>query len=31
VNQGAIAFKQWTGVDPNTTVMRDAVEEFLEA
>lgn len=31
VNQGAIAFKQWTGTDPNTTVMRDAVEEFLEA
>ena len=31
VNQGAIAFKQWTGVSPNTTVMRDAVEEFLEA
>ena len=31
VNQGAIAFKQWTGVEPDTTVMRDAVEEFLEA
>lgn len=31
VNQGAIAFKRWTGVDPDTGVMRDAVEEFLEA
>lgn len=31
VNQGAIAFKRWTGVDPDTSVMRDAVEEFLEA
>jgi shikimate dehydrogenase len=31
VNQGAIAFKRWTGVDPDTNVMRDAVEEFLEA
>ena len=31
VNQGAIAFKRWTGVEPDTSVMRDAVEEFLEA
>jgi shikimate dehydrogenase len=31
VNQGAIAFKRWTGVDPDRGVMRDAVEEFLEA
>jgi shikimate dehydrogenase len=31
VNQGAIAFKRWTGVDPDRNVMRDAVEEFLEA
>lgn len=31
VNQGAIAFKRWTGVEPDRTVMRDAVEEFLEA
>jgi shikimate dehydrogenase len=31
VNQGAIAFRRWTGVEPDRTVMRDAVEEFLEA
>lgn len=31
VNQGAIAFRTWTGVEPNRAVMRDAVEEFLEA
>lgn len=31
VNQGAIAFRRWTGVEPDTGVMRDAVEEFLEA
>lgn len=31
VNQGAIAFERWTGVKPDTGVMRDAVEEFLEA
>lgn len=31
VNQGAIAFKAWTGVEPDRGVMRDAVEEFLEA
>jgi len=31
VNQGAIAFKLWTGVEPDRSTMRDAVEEFLEA
>ena len=29
VNQGAIGFKLWTGLDPDTTVMREAVEEYL--
>jgi len=29
VNQGAIGFKLWTGVDPDKTMMREAVEEFL--
>ena len=29
VNQGAIAFKIWTGRDPDATVMREALEEFL--
>jgi shikimate dehydrogenase len=29
VNQGAIGFKLWTGVDPDKALMRDAVEEFL--
>jgi len=29
VNQGVIAFKIWTGVDPDAGVMREAVEEFL--
>ena len=29
VNQGVIAFKIWTGVDPDASVMREAVEEFL--
>jgi len=29
VNQGAIGFKLWTGVDPDKTIMREAVEEFL--
>jgi shikimate dehydrogenase len=29
VNQGAIAFQRWTGVEPDKGVMRDAVEEFL--
>lgn len=29
VNQAAIAFRIWTGLEPDTQVMRDAVEEFL--
>jgi shikimate dehydrogenase len=29
VNQAAIAFRLWTGVDPDTGLMREAVEEFL--
>lgn len=29
VNQGAIAFKIWTGLDADATVMREALEEFL--
>jgi len=29
VNQGVVGFKIWTGVDPDTTVMREALEEFL--
>jgi shikimate dehydrogenase len=29
VNQGAIGFKIWTGIDPDTVVMREALEEFL--
>lgn len=29
VNQGAIAFQLWTGMTPDATVMREAVEEFL--
>lgn len=29
VNQGAIAFKLWTGTEPDTEIMREAVEEFL--
>lgn len=29
VHGGALAFKLWTGIDPDTTVMREAVEEFL--
>jgi shikimate dehydrogenase len=29
VNQAVIGFKIWTGVEPNATVMRDALEEFL--
>jgi shikimate dehydrogenase len=28
--QAAINFKLWTGMDPDLTVMREAVEEFLE-
>jgi shikimate dehydrogenase len=30
VNQAVISFKIWTGLDPDPTVMRDALEEFLE-
>ncbi len=30
VNQGVIAFKIWTGEDPNAAVMREALEEYLE-
>lgn len=29
VNQGAIAFRLWTGIEPDVAVMREAVEEFL--
>jgi shikimate dehydrogenase len=29
VNQAAIAFQLWTGIEPDTVVMREAVEEFL--
>jgi shikimate dehydrogenase len=29
VNQGVIAFKVWTGQDPDPVLMRDAIEEFL--
>ncbi|RCS52724.1 shikimate dehydrogenase [Bremerella cremea] len=29
VNQGVIGFKIWTGVDPDPTVMREALEEYL--
>lgn len=28
--QAAINFKLWTGIEPDSTVLRDAVEEFLE-
>ena len=30
VNQGAIGFKIWTGEEPDRSVMREALEEFLE-
>jgi len=30
VNQAVISFKIWTGTAPDATVMRDALEEFLE-
>ncbi len=30
VNQGAIGFKLWTGVDADIQVMREAAEEFVE-
>lgn len=29
VNQAVIGFKIWTGIDPEPSVMRDALEEFL--
>jgi shikimate dehydrogenase len=29
VNQGVISFKIWTGIDPDASVMREALEEFL--
>lgn len=29
VNQAAIAFRIWTGLEPDTGTMRDALEEFL--
>ena len=29
VNQGVIAFQNWTGVEPDALAMREAVEEFL--
>ena len=31
VNQGAIGFKLWTGVDADIQVMREAAEEFVES
>jgi len=30
VNQAVISFRIWTGIDPDATIMRDALEEFLE-
>jgi shikimate dehydrogenase len=30
VNQAVIGFKIWTGIDPDASVMREALEEFLE-
>lgn len=30
VNQGVVGFQIWTGVDPDTGVMREALEEYLE-
>ncbi len=29
VNQAVISFKIWTGIDPDASVMREALEEFL--
>jgi shikimate dehydrogenase len=29
IQQSAVAFQRWTGVDPDISVMREAVEEFL--
>ena len=31
VNQGAIGFKLWTGIDADIQVMREAAEEFVES
>ena len=31
VNQGAIGFKLWTGIDADVPVMREAAEEFVES
>jgi shikimate 5-dehydrogenase len=30
VNQAVICFKLWTGLDADASVMREALEEFLE-
>ena len=30
IEQVAMDFQTWTGVDPNRQVLREAVEEFLE-
>lgn len=30
VNQAVISFRIWTGTNPDPTIMRDALEEFLE-
>lgn len=30
VSQAMIAFKIWTGVEPDLGVMREAIEEYLE-
>jgi shikimate dehydrogenase len=30
IEQSAVNFRLWTGVDPDPIVMREAVEEFLE-
>ena len=30
IAQAAVNFRLWTGVDPDLTVMREAIEEFLE-
>ena len=30
IEQAAIGFQLWTGVDPSREVLREAVEEFLE-
>lgn len=30
VNQAVISFRIWTSIDPDSAVMRDALEEFLE-